>query len=344
MQALLSIGKSFVSTCTPWRHARPMCCAASPYPRCSLPVAKTRLIRRFYPMCLPRSCQTRKLSRYPTVGTRSISNGLKSSIDWWRTFCRRLVSIRCTALRNEASAGGERMQSDQLKRRDFITLIGGAAAAWPLAARAQQRSKIPRIGYLDPLSRSSRMAAGWVEAFRLGLHDLGYAEGNNIIIEYRWSEGKYDRLAALTAELVHLGIDVLVTYGTPATRAAKQATTSVPIVMAISGDAIATGLISSLNRPGGNITGSTFFNPELCAKRLELIKEAVPPTIRVGVLLNPDNPIHIPCLQEMERTAKSINLELEPFQVHSPNEFESAFLAWDTKHVNAMTVIEDAML
>jgi putative tryptophan/tyrosine transport system substrate-binding protein len=231
-----------------------------------------------------------------------------------------------------------------VKRREFITLLGGAAAAWPLAARAQQRSKIPRIGYLDPLSRSSRMAAGWVEAFRLGLHDLGYAEGNNIIIEYRWSEGKYDRLAALTAELVHLGIDVLVTYGTPATRAAKQATTSVPIVMAISGDAIATGLISSLNRPGGNITGSTFFNPELCAKRLELIKEAVPPTIRVGVLLNPDNPIHIPCLQEMERTAKSINLGLEPFQVHSPNEFESAFIAWDTKHVNAMTVIEDAML
>jgi putative tryptophan/tyrosine transport system substrate-binding protein len=102
--------------------------------------------------------------------------------------------------------------------------------------------------------------------------------------------------------------------------------------------------IISLNRPGGNITGSTFFNPELCAKRLELIKEAVPPTIRVGVLLNPDNPIHLPCLQEMERTAKSIKLELEPFQVRSPNEFESAFVAWDTRQVNAMTVIEDAML
>jgi ABC-type uncharacterized transport system substrate-binding protein len=231
-----------------------------------------------------------------------------------------------------------------VKRRDFITLLGGGAVTWPLAARAQQRSKIPRIGYLDPLSRSSRMAAGWVEAFRSGLRDLGYVEGKNIIIEYRWSEGKYDRLAALTAELVHLGIDVLVTYGTPATRAAKQAATSVPIVMAISGDAIATGLIISLNRPGGNITGSTFFNPELCSKRLELIKEAIPHTIRVGVLLNPDNPIHLPCLREMERTAKSINLELEPFQVRSPNEFESAFLAWDTKHVNAMTVIEDAML
>jgi ABC-type uncharacterized transport system substrate-binding protein len=231
-----------------------------------------------------------------------------------------------------------------MKRREFITLLGGAAAAWPRSASAQQRSKIPRIGYLDPLSRSSRMAASWVEAFRLGLHDLGYAEGNNVIIEYRWSEGKYDRLAPLTAELVHLGIDVLVTYGTPATRAAKRATTSVPIVMAISGDAIATGLIISLSRPGGNITGSTFFNPELCAKRLELIKEAVPATIRVGVLLNSDNPIHLPCLQEMERTSKSINLELEPFQVNSPNEFESAFLAWDTKRVNAMTVIEDAML
>jgi putative tryptophan/tyrosine transport system substrate-binding protein len=233
--------------------------------------------------------------------------------------------------------------SASVKRRKFIALMGGGAA-WPLAARAQQRSKIPRIGYLDPLPRSSRMAAGWMEAFRSGLHDLAYVEGKNITIEYRWSEGKYDRLAALTAELVQLGIDVLVTYGTPATRAAKQATTSVPIIMAISGDAIATGLILSLNRPGGNITGSTFFNPELCAKRLELIKEAVPPIIRVGVLLNPDNPIHLPCLQEMERTANSINLELEPFQVRSPTEFESAFLAWDAKHVNAVTVIEDAML
>jgi putative ABC transport system substrate-binding protein len=114
--------------------------------------------------------------------------------------------------------------------------------------------------------------------------------------------------------------------------------------MAISGDAIATGLIISLNRPGGNITGSTFFNPELCAKRLELIKEAVPSTTRVGVLFNPDNPIQLPCLQEMERTAKSINLELERFEVRSPTEFERTFLALDTKRVDAMTVIEDAML
>jgi putative tryptophan/tyrosine transport system substrate-binding protein len=231
------------------------------------------------------------------------------------------------------------MEFNPLKRREFITLLGGAAA-WPFAARGQQPNKVPRIGFLDPLSRSSR----WAEPFRSGLHDLGYIEGKNIIIEYRWSDVKYDRLPGLVAELVHLGIDVLVTYGTPATRAAKQATTTVPIVMAISGDAIATGLIVSLNRPGGNITGSTFFNPELCAKRLELIKEAVPSTMRVGVLSNPDNPIQLPCLQEMERRAKSINLELERFEVRSPAEFESAFLASDTKRVDAMTVIEDAML
>jgi len=184
----------------------------------------------------------------------------------------------------------------------------------------------------------------WVEAFRSGLHDLGYVEGKNIIIEYRWSEGKYDRLPSLVTELLHLGIDVLVTYGTPATRAAKQAATTVPIVMAISGDAIATGLIISLNRPGGNITGSTFFNPELCAKRLELIKQAIPSTARVAILSNPDNPIQLPCLKEMERTAKSINLELERFEVRSPAELENAFLALDTKRVDAMTVIEDAML
>jgi ABC-type uncharacterized transport system substrate-binding protein len=229
-----------------------------------------------------------------------------------------------------------------MRRREFITLLGGAAA-WPLAARAQQPSKVPRIGLLEPLSRSN-LTEGWAEAFRSGLHDLGYVEGKNIVIEYRWSEGKYQRLPDLTAELVHLGIDILVTYGTPATRAAKQATTTVPIVMEVSGDAIATGLINSLNQPGGNITGSTFFNPELCAKRLELIKEAVPPTTRVGILFNPDNPISFPSLQEMERTAKSINLELERIEVHSPNEFESAFLALGTKRVDAMTVIEDAML
>jgi putative ABC transport system substrate-binding protein len=229
-----------------------------------------------------------------------------------------------------------------MRRRRFISLLGGAA--WPFVVRAQQPSKVPRIGLLDPLSRSNLMGMGWAQAFRSGLHDLGYVEGKNIVIEYRWSEGKYDRLPDLTAELVHLGIDILVTYGTPATRAAKQATTTVPIVMEVSGDAIATGLINSLNRPGGNITGSTFFNPELCAKRLELIKEAVPPTTRVGILFNPDNPISLPSLQEMERTAKSINLELERIEVHSPNEFVSAFLALDTKRVDAMTVIEDAML
>ena len=226
-----------------------------------------------------------------------------------------------------------------MRRREFITLLGGVTA-WPLAAQAQQPSRVPRIGYLDPISRSNP----WVEAFRSGLHDLGYVEGRNINIEYRSAEGKYDRLPSLATELVYLGIDILVTYGTPGTRAAKQATTTIPIVMAISGDAIATGLIVSLNRPGGNITGSTFFNPELCAKRLELIKKAVPSTTRVGVLTNPDNPIQLPCLQEMERTAKSINLELERFEVRSPIEFERAFLALDTKQVNAMTVIEDAML
>jgi len=226
-----------------------------------------------------------------------------------------------------------------MRRREFITLLGGVTA-WPLAAQAQQPSRVPPIGYLDPISRSNP----WVEAFRSGLHDLGYVEGRNINIEYRSAEGKYDRLPSLATELVYLGIDILVTYGTPGTRAAKQATTTIPIVMAISGDAIATGLIISLNRPGGNITGSTFFNPELCAKRLELIKKAVPSTTRVGVLTNPDNPIQLPCLQEMERTAKSINLELERFEVRSPIEFERAFLALDTKQVNAMTVIEDAML
>jgi len=211
---------------------------------------------------------------------------------------------------------------------------------------ARRRDGVAACGAGAAAEQSS---ADWVSRSYIALKSLGgsipiRSSCRNINIEYRSAEGKYDRLPSLATELVYLGIDILVTYGTPGTRAAKQATTTIPIVMAISGDAIATGLIISLNRPGGNITGSTFFNPELCAKRLELIKKAVPSTTRVGVLTNPDNPIQLPCLQEMERTAKSINLELERFEVRSPIEFERAFLALDTKQVNAMTVIEDAML
>ena len=148
-----------------------------------------------------------------------------------------------------------------------------------------------------------------LDVLRQGLRDLGYVEGKNIVIEYRWAEGKYDRLPELAAELVRLDVSIIVTHGTPGSLAAKRATTTIPIVMAISGDAIATGLVQSIARPGENITGSTFFFPELNAKRLEFLKEAMPRIRRVGVLVNPDNPAYLPALKAMEAAAKSLQLE-----------------------------------
>src|SRR6516164_6972514 len=160
-----------------------------------------------------------------------------------------------------------------MRRRECLTVLGGAAA-WPLMAHAQQPTKVARIGFLGPGYYSS---AGPVYAERLwqGLRDLGYVEGKNILIEKRWAEGNYDRLPELAAELVALNVDVLVTYATPGALAAKRATTTIPIVVAVTADAIRSGLVPSLSRPGGNLTGQTFFHPELNAKRLELLKEAL---------------------------------------------------------------------
>src|SRR5688572_25017896 len=169
-----------------------------------------------------------------------------------------------------------------MRRREFVTVVGGAAAAWPLAARAQQPGKMARIGFLG--SATAAGSAKSVEALRAGLRDFGHVEGRNIVIEFRWAEGKYDRLSDLVAELIRLNVDVIVTHGTPGTRTAKQATTTIPIVMAISGDAIATGIVTSLARPEANLTGSTFFIPQLNAKRLELLKEACPHVARVAAL------------------------------------------------------------
>jgi putative tryptophan/tyrosine transport system substrate-binding protein len=229
-----------------------------------------------------------------------------------------------------------------MRRREFITLLGGAAAGWPLAARAQQSVRVPRIGVLTPASAST--TAGWIEALRAGLHELGYEEGKNIVFEFRWAEGKDDRLPALVAELVRLNVDVLVTFGTPGARAAKEATTTIPIVMAASGDAVATGFIASLARPGGNVTGQTIFNPELCAKRLELLKEALPRTKRVAILLNPDNPISWANLQAAKLTAASLSLELQQFEARGPVEIDSAFSAMANSPVDAVEVFEDAIL
>jgi putative ABC transport system substrate-binding protein len=166
------------------------------------------------------------------------------------------------------------MQSDQLKRRDFITLVGGAAAAWPLAARAQQPGKLRTIGFLGQSTRSA--ASEWVAALVQRLHELGWNEGRTVAIEYRWAEGREERFAQIAAEFVRLKVDIIVTSGTPQVLAAKQATSVIPIVFAAAGDPVASGLVASLARPGGNATGLSSLVADLAGKRLELLREVVP--------------------------------------------------------------------
>jgi putative ABC transport system substrate-binding protein len=229
-----------------------------------------------------------------------------------------------------------------MRRRKFITLLGGAAVVWPLAARAQQPVQIRRIGYLGSDSASKTVVR--VDALRTGLHDLGYVEGKNIVIEFRWAEGNYDRLPDLVAELIGLKIEVLVTQGTPVTAAAKRMTRTVPIVMTPVGDAVASGIIDSLARPGGNITGITFFLPEICSKRLELLKQMIPGINRVAVLVNPDNPAMPPTLHAMEVAAKSLKLELDQFEARAPSEFDGVFSKMANKGDDAVVIVDDGVL
>ena len=232
------------------------------------------------------------------------------------------------------------MQVAQIRRREFITLLGGAAA-WPLGARAQQPERIRRIGLLGSTVPSG--VAGRLDRFRDGLRDLGYVEGQNILIDFRWAEADYAKLPELAAELIRLKVDLLVTYGTPGTLAAKRATTTVPIVMLVSGDAIATGLITSLARPGGNVTGSTFFDPELHAKRLELIKEAFPSANRIAILVNPDNPVNAADMKAMEQTAGSLKLELQSFEARRLDELQGLISRVTKARVDTIAVSSDSV-
>lgn len=229
------------------------------------------------------------------------------------------------------------------RRRKLLAVLGSGAVAASFASFAQQQTKVARIGFLGQGS-----ALGWagrVQALRAGLRDLGYVEGRNIVIEFRWGEDNFDRLPELAAELVRLNVDVLVTAGTPGTRAAKRATATIPIVMANVGDAVAMGLVDSLARPGGNITGSTFFQPQLMGKRPELLRDALPRIKQIGFLFNRDNPaatgLAVPATQI---AAKSVKLSVQQFGVRAPNEFDSAFAAMAKRRVDAMVMGDDGML
>jgi putative tryptophan/tyrosine transport system substrate-binding protein len=227
-----------------------------------------------------------------------------------------------------------------MKRRHFITLLGGGAA-WPLAAWAQP-AKAARIGFLGLVSASSH--ASRIAAFRAGLRNLGWIEGRNLFIEFRWADGHYDRLPALAEELLRLNIDVLVTHGAAGALAAKKATSTIPIVITAVGDMLALGLISSLSRPGGNVTGLSLFVAELNAKRLELIKEAVPSVTRVAILLNPGNASTQFVLSEAEATAKAARVELKAFEARQPADFARVFAAMADQQVDALVIHEDTML
>ena len=230
-----------------------------------------------------------------------------------------------------------------MRRREFITLLGGTAAAWPLAARAQHRGKVFRIGYLGISSPS--LEPHYVEAFRQKLRELGHVDGESIVIEYRWAEGQDSRLPKLAGELVRLKPDVIVTTGTPGTLAAIEATKTIPIVMASSADPVASGLVSSLARPSGNVTGFTILGPELEGKRLELLLQTVPGLSRLAILWNPSNPGIVSYFETVRNAGRNLRISLDPvMEVRSADELDKAFTVIASARPQALAVIADRFL
>jgi putative ABC transport system substrate-binding protein len=211
-----------------------------------------------------------------------------------------------------------------------------------LIAEAQQPTKSPRIGFLSATSASSQSLR--VEAFRQGLRELGYVEGKNIVIEWRFAEGKADRLRELVAELVRLKVDVIVTGGPPPTRAAKQATSTIPIVMAFDDDPVGSGFAASLARPGGNITGLSTYFPEISGKQLELLKEIIPKLSRVAVLGNASQPGHPQALREINLAADGFRVQVQYLQVRGTQDIDSAFRAASKERADGVLVLSTAVL
>jgi putative ABC transport system substrate-binding protein len=224
-----------------------------------------------------------------------------------------------------------------MRRRTFIAVLSGAVA-WPLAAHAQQA--IPVIGYLN--GASSAQFTHLLAAFRRGLSETGYIEGRNVVIEYRYADGQYDRLPAMAADLVNQKVTAIVaTAGTPTIRAAKAATATIPIIFVIGSDPVMFGLVASLNRPGGNITGITLLAAETAAKRLSLLLELVPTAAVIGVLVNPNNPITRPQLTELQDAVRALGRQSRVLNASSESDFETAFAAVDRQHIDAFLVAAD---
>ena len=219
--------------------------------------------------------------------------------------------------------------------------LGLGTLATPLAAEAQAPAKVPRIGFLSSLSPTDN--AHLLEAFRQGLFELDYVEGQNIAIEYRFGEGRPERLPPLAAELVRLKVDVIVTGGPPAPEASKQATSTIPIVFAVTGDPVAEGLVASIARPGGNITGLASMAPELVGKQLELLKEVAPKVSRVAVLQNPSDQGHPAMLRQAEGAARALGVRLHILQARTPPEIEAAFAAMRRQRAGGVLVLRDSL-
>jgi putative ABC transport system substrate-binding protein len=227
-----------------------------------------------------------------------------------------------------------------VKRREFITLLGGAAAAWPLAARAQQ-PKVVRLGYLEPGTPTDPVAANLRRQFLLGLRDLGYVEGRHFKMEDRSAGGRLDRLPALASELARLPVDIFVVGGDAPIRAAMQASDKIPVVMTLGGDPVGSGFVTSLARPGGNVTGMSALAPDLAGKRLELLKEVVPRAARVAVLWNSSNPSKVAEWKDTQEAAPTVGLTLRSLEASSPEELDGALAAIQHDLPDALVTFAD---
>jgi putative ABC transport system substrate-binding protein len=227
-----------------------------------------------------------------------------------------------------------------MRRREFFTLLGGAAASWPLPLNAQQSTKVPTVGYSGqstPSTESQRVAA-----FVQRLRELGWIEGRTIAIEYRWAEGRSERAAEIAAEFVRLKVDIIATSGTPAALAAKQATSVIPIVFAVAGDPVGSGLVASLARPGGNITGLSVLSTDLPGKRIELLREAVPGLRRLAVMGNAGNPVIVLEMGEFRAAASTLGLEAAMLEIRRAEDIAPAFEALKGR-AEALYVCQDLL-
>jgi putative ABC transport system substrate-binding protein len=227
-----------------------------------------------------------------------------------------------------------------MKRRAFITLLGGAAAAWPFATRAQQTAKLPTIGYLG--SGTPATQSPWVAIFAQRLRELGWIDGRTVAIEVRWAEGRSDRAAEIAADFVRMKVDALLTSGTPTTLAAKQATAAIPIVFVSVSDPVASKLVASLARPGGNMTGLSNQTGELAGKRLELLREVVPGLQRLAILVNADNPAAMLEMSEAQAAARALGLDVVTLEIRRPGDIARGFEALNGR-TNALYVQGDLL-